>query len=261
MRLPFLLPLVVLLLGIHTLEAKPRFNGSVGYQLVNNSTAVQVNVGLIENTSKTATTGTPQVSVWATTTLYAGGDIRGTKIATFNLGQLKGGQYYRDLKKTVAYKWPPTKGTYFITVTLAEFANGGYGIVDYRCMTKAVTLEPIKPFTLTGPFRWESHPADGTLSIEVAKISHHRPGTTGTLKVAVWATEQPYRGGNLSGYQLGFFTKTGLKPGFSYSDLSVTTSYKAPPPATYSIVYVLSEYRADGYVIVDYYTSANWSTF
>jgi hypothetical protein len=251
-------------LSLSQVQAAPKFNGSVGYAFANNGKSIVIKAGLVENTSKTATTGTPRLTVWATTKPYAGGSISGHVLGMAQLQQLKGGQYYRDLSRTVNYTAPPRQGTYFITVALSEFSDGGYGIVDYRTMPKALTLSPpapVKTMTLNGPYRWQTHPSDGTITIEAAKVSHTRKGKTGTLKISVWATDAPYRGGSLNGYQLGYFTKEGLDPGYSYTNLKRDTAFKAPPSGTYSITFALSEYQEGGYAIMDYYTLKDWATF
>ena len=46
--------------------------------------------------------------------------------------------------------------------------------------------------------------------------------TTGTLKVAIWATKYPYNGGTINGYKLYEYTLYPLDAGYVYNDVSQT---------------------------------------
>lgn len=260
MRLPVILSAVVALLVCGQVDAKPRFNGSVGYEFVNNGESLAITTGLIDNSVSTAGTGTLQVVLWATTSPYKGGSISGKQLGTYKLTPLKAGQYYRDLRKVVTYRPPSTKGTYFITLTLSEFSNNAFGIVDYRNMPNALTLAPFKAFTMS-TCSWQSNPNEGTVALSVGKISHRSKGKTGSLKISIWATDAPYRGGNLVGHSIGYVVKDGLEAGYSYTNLKLTAKYTPPPKGTYSTVWVLSQYNQGKYTIVDYITTHQFATF
>jgi hypothetical protein len=243
-------------------SAAPRFNGSTGYEFLNNMASVAISVGMIDNTTpKAGTTGTLMVKLYATTTPYTGGSINGYVVGSFKLDQLKAGQFYRDLRKVVPYVAPSAKGSYYMTLTLLEYGTNGYSIVDYRNMKNTAALGPLKTFTLTGPWRWQTSYTAGTVAIEVAKVSHRRQGKTGTLKVSVWATDTPHRGGGITGHQIGFFTKDGLESGYSYTGLKQTVKFSPPPDGTYFITLALAEWDDGAYRIVDYITSSEASTF
>lgn len=261
MRSVLLASLTAFLIPVTGTGASPRFNGSSGYEFVNNMASLAISTGMIDNSAGKASTGTLQVKLWATSSLYQGGTISGHLLASYKLEPLKAGQFYRDVRKVVPYTPPSVKGTYFITLTLSEYTGSGYVIVDYRNMKNTATLGPLKSFTISGPWRWQTNYASGTLAIEVAKISHRRTGHTGTLKVSVWATDTPYRGGNLQGHQIGFVTKAALESGYSYSNLKTTVTFSPPPDGTYFISLVLSEFDDGAYRVVDYITSSEAATF
>lgn len=235
----------IVMLPALALRAAVKFDGAVSYEFANSGTSIVINTGMIEDTNKENATGTMLVKLWATTTPYRGGDISGTVIGSYKLEGIKAGQFYRDLRKVVDYTPPGAHGTYFITLTLSEFSHGHYVIVDYRNMQNAATLGPLKPFTISGPCSWKSSYEGGTIGIRVAKISHTKKGTTGSLKLAVWATLAPYRGGALNGWQLGSVIKDGLRPGYTYTDVKNTAKFTPPPEGTYYIVIVLSEFERD----------------
>jgi hypothetical protein len=262
--MPPLRPLIIAisLLLATSLHAAPRITGAWSWEFVNQGASISINTSLIDNTSKENATGTMQVQLWATVTPYAGGNISGKVIGSYKLDGIKPGQYYQNLRKVVDYTGPATKGTYFITLALTEFRNGSYFIVDWHNMSKTIVLAPLKPFTITGPFSWQSSYEGGTVDIKVAKISHHKKGTTGSLKLAVWATTAPYNGGVLKGWEIGSVIKDGLKPGYSYTDVKNTAKFIRPPAGTYHIVITLSEFGSDKlYHVVDYLSSGNTSTF
>jgi hypothetical protein len=244
------------------LHAAPKFNGAVSYEFVNQGASIAISTGLIENPGKENATGTMQVQLWATARPYKGGNISGKIIGSYRLEGIKAGQFYRDLRKVVEYTAPSARATYYLTLVLTEYRDGGYVIVDWRNMSHTAVLAPLKPFTLTGPCSWKSSYEGGTVDIKVAQISHHQKGTTGSLKLAVWATVAPYKGGSLKGWQLGSVTKVGLKPGFTYSNVKNTARFTPPPSGTYYSVIVLSEFGRDqAYHIVDYYPLSDAATF
>ncbi len=117
---------------------------------------------------------------------------------------------YTNLSQNVATTLPATKGTYFMGLVVTELQASGYVITDYRNFDDTLVLAPAKLLKLTGPWTWKSNPAGGTIDLTVAKISHTRPGNTGSLKLAVWATEEPYTGGAIRGFELGSVKKDAL---------------------------------------------------
>ena len=256
---------LVLSVALHLLvtsaSASPRFNGSTGYQFSGNMSTVTINAGMVDNTEGRNTTGTIMVKLYATTSPYKGGSITGYTLASFKLDALKPGQFYRDLKKVLTYTAPTAKGTYYITLGLLEYDGGRYVLVDHRNMSKPVSLAPLELLSISAPWSWQTNYANRTVALSVGKVSHRRTGHTGSLKIAIWATETPYRGGKISGYQICSLAKAPLEPGYAYTNIKTTVPFTPPPDGTYFITLVLTESDGQAYKIVDYITSSDAQTF
>ncbi len=258
--LALLLP-VALQLFTASAFASPKFNGSTGYQFSSNMSTVTITTGLIDNTNGRNTTGSIMVKLYATTSPYQSGAITGYTIASYKLNALKAGQFYRDLEKVVPYTAPTAKGTYYITLGLLEYDGSRYVLVDHRNMSKTVTLSPQELLSISSPWSWQTSYVNRTVTLSVGKVSHRRTGRTGSLKIAVWATVAPYRGGKISGYQICSLSKKPLEVGYSYSDIKTTAPFSPPPDGTYFITLVLTESDGEKYLIRDYITSSTASTF
>jgi hypothetical protein len=104
-----------------------------------------------------------------------------------------------------------------------------------------------------------------TASITLDRINNDSfSGTTGTLRLALWATDyEPARGAGITGYRIATFqTFNPLPPRTYYPDIVRSASYVRPPNGTYWLVLVLSEYNpsgcpsnSDGYCLEDSFTS------
>jgi len=263
MSVPKHLPaLVLLILSAVSAHAEPQFTGLVKYEFVNENKEVAITTALIENASRENATGTLQVQLWATERPYQGGPIRGDQLASYKLEGLSPGKYYKDLRTVAPYTPPPKWGTYAICVVLLEFKNGAYVISNYANLPGLAKLGPLKAVTMGEPFRWETSYEGGTIDIGVGKIAHRRQIVTGSLKIAVWACEEPYKGGAIEGHELGSVQKEGLKPGFEYNDVKNVAKFVPPPGGTYHIVFTLSEFGANReYGIVDYYNQPETVVF
>ena len=86
-------------------------------------------------------------------------------------------------------------------------------------------------------------------------------GRSGTLKVAIYATNYAYNGGYLNGYLLYEYYLDPLNAGYYYSDVSKTGWCTYPPGGSYSLTIVLLEYISYEYEIVDYITMDGYMYF
>jgi hypothetical protein len=259
--LPKLVVSTVFLLSVVSLSAAPKFYGSARYQFSSQNTMVTFGCGGINNPSKENATGTIQVKLWAVSTPYSGGSISGRVLGEYKLSGLNPGAYYSPVSKTLKTSLPTARKHYYLVLTLAEYRGGSYGITDYRNFDSQVLLGPVDLFSLTGPWSWAYSTEGGTLDISVAKITHTRSGNTGSLRLGVWATSSPYRGGGIEGYQLGYVNKAALKPGYSYSAVKNVAKYKKPPAGTYHLTLVLMEFSGTDYKIVDYLSASSTHYF
>lgn len=237
-----------------------KISGSTRYQFSNQNGLVTFGCDRITNSSKEDATGTILVRLWALDAPHRGGAISGKVVGEFKLNGLDPAHWYSNVSKTVNTTLPGVKRSYFLCLTALEYKGGQYVVSDYSNFSDTVVLGPRPLFTLSGPWSWRSSDEGGTLEIKVAKISHTRTGNTGSLELAVWATDRPYNGGDISGYKLGSVNKSALQRGYSYTSLENTAKYKRPPPGTYYISLLLSEFDS-GYKIRSYLPAASRATF
>ena len=239
---PFRFLLVLGFLSVLTAHAAPRFTAPVRYEFNQQMTTVALHAGMIKNDSRENATGSLKVQLWASLSPYDGGTIHGNLLGTTGrLDALGAGQYFENLKQTVAYTPPSVRENYCLIFVLLEHKNGNYVIVDHVNMAATKSLGPLQLFSMEGPWRFQTSYEGGTVDMSVAKISHTRTGTTGTLRLSVWVTDQPYRGGRLAGYEIGQVQKDPLKAGFVYTDVKNVAKFVPPPPGTYYPTLVLSE--------------------
>lgn len=241
--------------------AGANLSGSTRFQFGAQNTTVTYGCDRIINSSKENATGTLMVQLRALSAPHAGGSIGGTILASYKLEGLDAGSSYPNVSRRMATSLPAARRAYVLCLTLLEYRKGGYVVVDYRNFSGTTVLGPLPLFTMSGPWRWQTSTEGGIVEMEVAKINHTRPATTGTLKLSVWATNRPYKGGSIEGYQLGSVKKDPLKKGFEYSNVKNTAKYTRPPAGTYYVSVVLSEYSGDAYQVVAYLTSASSAVF
>ncbi len=85
-------------------------------------------------------------------------------------------------------------------------------------------------------------------------------GSSGTLKVALYASDYPYNGGTLNGYKLYEITLDPLSGGYYYDDISKTGYCSYPPSGSYYMTIVLLEYNYN-YEIIDYISLDGYTRF
>ncbi|MFZ4780648.1 MAG: hypothetical protein ACOYM3_35285, partial [Terrimicrobiaceae bacterium] len=139
--------------------------------------------------------------------------------------------------------------------------NANYVIVDHVNLPATKSLGPLQLFTMAGPWRWQTSYEGGTVDMSVARISHTRTGMTGSLKLSVWVTAQPYRGGQLVGYEIGQVRKDPLKAGFVYTDVKNVAKFVPPPAGTYYPTLVLAESDGNQFNTVAYLSSSTPAKF
>lgn len=242
-------------------NAAPKITGGTSYKFGANNATVTMNCDAIGNTSTENATGTIQVQLWALSAPFSGGKLSGVMLGTYKLEGLEGGKQYSAFSKTVKATLPKTRGSYHICLTVSEYRGQGYVIADWRNFPNPVTLAPARLFTMEAPWSWQTNPEAGTVNMKVKKISHTRATNTGTLRLGIWATNKPYTGGSINGYQLGYVQKQPLKAGFVYTDVDNTAKLKKPPAGTYYVTLVLMEFSKEDYSIVAWLSSTKPSIF
>ena len=210
-----------------------------------------------------------RLQIWATTNVYGGtGTISGYVLGTYNLGPLPAGFSFLNKSRTVRYHRPPA-GLYYTTITLEENTTEGFVIVDSENFDGLVNLGGFGAgavnvglngdITFAGDVTWLA--GDGHVEISAEQIINQRSsGRSGTLRVRLFATADPYDGGPvLEGYPMA--TKRAGRV-FAQSDISFfgRTHFRPPPSGDYNVVMTLEEYF-HGWNIVDYINFPDRSLF
>lgn len=257
-----LLLLCALLTSALTSQAAPDLVGGSRYSFGANNATVTFGCDYIKNTSSENATGTIVMKLWARSAPYKGGDLGGHLLGSYKLEPLEGGMQYSKLSRTVKCTLPSTRKSYYLVMAVTEYRKGGYVVVDHANFPNTVVLGvPPRQFTLTGPWSWQVSDDYATVDMNVAKISHTRTGNTGSLRLALWATKQPYTGGRISGFEIGMVQKKALDPGYNYSNVQNTAKFVKPPTGTYYVTLLLLEYDGGEYVIKHWLPGSKMTTF
>lgn len=99
------------------------------------------------------------------------------------------------------------------------------------------------------------------VTITVENVENSRSGgSSGDLKLKLWAVSNYYSGGDIQGYTLGVVNLGTLAGGYSYTNIVQTVSYDAPPDGTYYLVMTLTEYDGQDFIL-DYSQFEDLQTF
>jgi hypothetical protein len=261
-RMKILLLLGALLTPVWTALAAPDLVGGSRYSFGPNNATVTFGCDYIKNTSRENATGTIVLKLWARSAPYSGGDLGGHLLSSYKLEPLGGGMQYSKLSRTVKCTLPTTRKSYYLVMAVTEFRKGGYVVVDHANFTTPVVLGvPPKQFTMSGPWRWQVSDDFASVEMCVDKISHTRTNYTGTLRLALWATQTPYSGGRISGWEMGMVQKKALDPGYSYNDVHNTAKFVKPPPGNYYVSLLLLEFDGGEYVIKAWLPGSKMTNF
>jgi hypothetical protein len=106
---------------------------------------------------------------------------------------------------------------------------------------------------MEGDTRWQQN--GNTLSLHVDRVVNYGSGTTGSLRLELWATSAAYSGGTIRGYVLGSYQfSRQLGPNEYFYDINHDVSFTTPPAGTYYTTLTLEEYTGSGWVIRYYVT-------
>lgn len=91
------------------------------------------------------------------------------------------------------------------------------------------------------------HVQGNSITFSVEKVRNRRTSRSGTLMLEVWATQRPYTGVGIRGYLLAEVRLGELNGNHYFSYLSYSRSLmRVPPPGTYYISIILTEYQGNG---------------
>lgn len=223
--------------------AAPKMSGSYRYTFDGTGRNVTIGIDKIANTSAQNATANLMVKLWALDAPYNGGTLTGHLLASFPLSGLAGGRQYTGISKTVAYHPPPVSRAYYLCITIGEYSNGNFGIVDWGNLPNTKVLGPVKLFTLEGPWSWKSSYPGGTVDLSFAKFTHARTGSTGSLRFELWASPAHWNGGPMpGGRRIAVVEKPALAAGNMYSNVQNTAKFEPPPDGHYYVSLVVYEF-------------------
>lgn len=201
------------------------------------------------NTGRTS--GTLRLKLWATAQPYSGGDIAGYELATYTFADvLQNGTYFTNIDLSVPYE-EPSEGTWYLTMTLTEYNNGQDYVMDYTTFAKTltITINGNAGGTNGGPTAASidllcdcSYETSGTtLTLNAFRVENNAGRSTGTLRLQLWASSQPYSGSSISGYKMGEYTLGTLANNEYFYSINQYVTYTAPPAGTYYVTMMLTE--------------------
>jgi hypothetical protein len=245
------------------------FEGSSSYNVT--GTTVTITVPKISNQTNNGTTGTIRAELWYTSTPYSGGTINGYVGATVPYTYVLGpSQFFNPYTTTVSFRRPPD-GTYYATLTLEEYDNGGFVIMDYLNYNSVVTFGngstgggggsgEVIPVKFAGGSSYSF--SGDTIQISVPAIVNSTSGITGSLRVQLWFTDSPYSTGTITGYVSTTIPYAGvLGPNTQFNPATFTEPFSAPPNGTYYSALTLEEFDGRVFVVVDHLNYSSVTTF
>lgn len=189
-----------------------------------------------------------KLQLWAKD-VFASGSSAGVKVAEVNLDTAEVNGRVARLDTRLAATLPPTGRYYDMALVLA--ANDADGPADVANYSERQWI--------TGPFLQGAvgyAVNDGRVTVTVEQVCNPRSdgNVSGTLALELWATQEPYAGGAVSGHQLSGVVLGTLAGQASRPDVVADLAFVAPPVGTWQIVLMLREWTAAGYVTRDYRT-------
>ena len=224
-------------------------NGSSSYQRTGGRVRIQINQ--VSNSSSTRTTGTLHARLFATTSSRLEGS-RGYWIASASFaqqftdnGRLPPNSSFNDVDLETDWEAPPP-GTYYVFLVISEYPDLDTPLDSGR-FSDRLTVEEAGGVEINGSFSYQR--TGGRVRIQINQVSNSSSTrTTGTLHARLFATTSSRLEGS-RGYWIASasfaqqFTDNGrLPPNSSFNDVDLETDWEAPPPGTYYVFLVISEY-------------------
>lgn len=247
--------------------------GSLSWQTINSNTQVQISAATVYNRRSGGTSGTLRLELWALNAPYSGGGGSGIKMGQGQLNPLPAGSYYSGVVRTSAYSPPTQSGTYYVSLFLTEYSssntsNDGYGIVDWGNFSNTLVIggSPVGGAGLTIPGAWTWQISSGIARITTERIVNGRAsGTSGSLRLELWALASSYAGGAFQGYKIAEQSYNPLPAGTQYTNIDFSRNANLPPTGSWYVVLMLTEYSSsntfnNGYGTVDYRNSSSLLT-
>ena len=228
--------------------------GTLSYRI--DGDRITVEIERIANNGD-ATTGTLYLTVWmtASSNLFTSGYRAARHRFTGSSdGTLEPGQYFSDVRLTLAYQRPPP-GRYYLHFYTSQHPEPNR-VLDSHTFTSTVEVkEPGGPADIEGRIAYSI--SGNQMTVEIARIVNKTETTTGTLYVTVRMTTE--RNVRASGHRVARHRITGssngtLGPGEYFSDVRWTLDYQEPPRGRYYVHFYTSQHPEPNTVL-------DWRTF
>lgn len=236
------------------LAADLRFNGSIGYSEQPDPTRIGLSVQEVLNRTANSVSGGARIELWAFRIPYSGSLLNGHRLASHVFGVVIGGRSITNIN-TVTTFIPPPPGRWYTTMMVTESvgsgANDGYAVRDSLNFIQPMVVAPggaggrgilVSDLMLTGPASYERVVSDAVV-LNAAEVQNGSTVRSGTLRIELWATNRRYTGGELSGHRLAYAPLSPLEAGQSHRNIASRVTFTSPPPGTWQIAMVVSEYH------------------
>ena len=240
-------------------------SGNVSYQISEDERTVVLKADKLSNLTSGGYSGTIRLELWAFSFPFSGSGS-GYKLASYQLGQLNGGSYFYNISSgSIAFTRPPP-GTWYFSVMAREYTGGGsdgFTTRDFLTFSTPIRVAGGSyqgDMAISGWTEWQVY-NNGTVQLYAEKLKNICAlGTSGTLRLDLWATSTKYSGGSIYGYMFASKTLDPLPAQYSFNNVNLTLPYAKPPDGFYYITLTLSEYNNGQFKIVDYVSYNDWVT-
>jgi hypothetical protein len=129
--------------------------------------------------------------------------------------------------------------------------------------TLSTLLSPLysKQLELVGYSGYQRY--GNVMNLRVDAVRNNRPsGISGDLKLTLWATNTPYRGGYIQGHIIAEARLGQLYGNRHFPRVSKNANFYAPARGRYYMTLTLAEYKHNGrYEVMDYITYPNMDSW
>jgi hypothetical protein len=236
--------------------------GAISYTIVGSQ--ITFNLEQVSSNLNNATTGTLQVSLWATAVpLSEATQAQVYVLGSATLGTLGPNQFFSSLSD-VATLTPPPTGQYYITMVLEEY-NGSFSPVDY------FAFDAKQQFTSGGSTHSHASKMSGATKVSFAgsyaniaygKISPAGAWATGKLRLVLVASAKLVKAGQGNMFPvagtstfpyLATINLPALKKGQTLPAATTNVKWKRPKAGKYYLYLVLmQDYSGSGWAVDDF---------
>ena len=132
-------------------------------------------------------------------------------------------------------------------------------IVPLHAQNGNIDVAPAERYRIEGG-SWNINGETGNVNIKLNKLTFNHGGTTGGIKLMIWASSQPYQPGT-RGFTVAESSLGQLKSRQFYSNLSRNAKLIRPPVGTYYMTLMVLEWRNNTWTRQCHVTGNKTTTF